>query len=119
MTLYTQLIQKYFTSRLQVFPINHHILSLFDRAGVHPASLPNLRLFSQIPTLLTNGPILDIGCGSGIFGLAVLSQSPISEVVMVITDISLEIVAHAVYNYQQSTVWDSVAAIRGVESDMF
>ena len=89
MTLYTQLIQKYFTSRLQVFPINNHIVSLFDRAGVHPASLPNLRLFSQIPTLPTSGPVLDIGCGSGIFGLVFLSQSPIAEVVAVITDISL------------------------------
>ena len=96
------------------------MLTILNRTGVHPVSTPNIRLFEQIhhPTS-EKISLIDVGCGTGIFGLTFLSQPSISEAKVCLTDIDQSIVASSLYNYQQSTVWDKITEIEGIESDMF
>lgn len=60
-----------------------------------------------------------MGCGTGIFGLVVLSRAKVDRFKVYLSDISLDIVALAVYNYRQSFVWDCLNEVIAIESDMF
>jgi ribosomal protein L11 methylase PrmA len=62
---------------------------IFSQEGVHPPSEINMKLFSQIDHHFEEkNTVLDLGCGSGIFSLAVLSKSKVTRLHVWLSDIS-------------------------------
>lgn len=71
------------------------------------------------PDVGNDSSILDIGCGNGIFSLIFLFNSQSTEIDLYLVDITDKIIANAVYNFRQSSVWNKIRKIHSLQSDLF
>jgi len=81
-------------------------INVYNHESVHPTSEVNNSLFLQTKPIIVDGSyILDLGCGTGIFSLILLSRCAAKSIHLHLTDIDPEITGNALYNYRHSSIW--------------